>query len=216
MSHTIIAAIAEEMRQKFAEEGSGHDWYHIERVWKNAKRIAAAEGADLLVVELAALLHDIADWKFHGGDEAVGPAAARAVMERHGIDAGIIEHVCAIIAGLSFKGAKVVDDMPTLEGKVVQDSDRLDAIGAIGIARAFAYGGHSGRLLHDPSVAPVLHADKKAYIQNNSPTLNHFYEKLFLLKDRFKTPTARAMAQERDAFMHQYVDRFLAEWEGKA
>jgi uncharacterized protein len=217
MSHTkIIDAIAEEMRQKFSSEGSGHDWFHIERVWTMAKRIGAEEKADLFVVELAALLHDIADWKFTGGDDTVGPAEARKVLERHGVDADVIEHVCAIIAGMSFKGAKVTDEMPTLEGKVVQDADRLDAIGAVGVARAFAYGGHKNRLLHDPSVPPVMHADKNAYVHSGSPTLNHFYEKLFLLKDRMKTTAGRKIAEERDAYMRGYVERFLAEWEGTA
>jgi uncharacterized protein len=212
----IIEAIAQQMKQKFGTEGSGHDWFHIERVWKNARHIAEAEGADMFTVELAALLHDIADWKFTGGDDTVGPAEARKVMETHGIDPKIADHVCNIIAAMSFKGAKIEDAMPTLEGKVVQDADRLDAIGAIGIARAFAYGGHKNRLLHDPSKPPVMHADKNAYVHSGSPTLNHFYEKLFLLKDRMKTATGRRMAEERDAYMRGYVERFLAEWEGKA
>jgi uncharacterized protein len=210
----ILEKVGHEMREQLAGEGSGHDWFHIERVRTMAKRIGAAEEADLFVVELAALLHDIADWKFTDGDDTVGPAQARKVMERHGVDAEIVEHVCAIIASMSFKGAKVSDDMPTIEGKCVQDADRLDAIGAIGVARTFAYGGHKGRLLHDPSVPPVLHDDKHAYVKNTAPTLNHFYEKLFLLKDRMKTKTGRAIAEERDAFMHAYVDQFLAEWDG--
>ena len=213
---SIITAIADEMNTHLSGESSGHDWYHIERVWKMAKRIGAEESADLFVVELAALLHDIADWKFHDGDDTVGPAEARKVLERHGIDAAVIEHVCTIIATLSYKGAGTEDVMDTLEGKCVQDADRLDALGAIGIARAFAYGGHKGRLLHDPLDPPQLHATKEAYSKSTGATLNHFYEKLLLLKDRMKTNTGRAIAEERDAYMREYVKRFLREWEGKA
>lgn len=211
----IIAAIAADMKKRFAEESSGHDWFHLERVWTMARRIAAEEGADAFVVELASLLHDIADWKFTGGDETRGPAEARIVMERHGVREDTIAHVCDIIATTSFKGAGIPDDMKTLEGKVVQDADRLDAMGAIGIARAFAYGGHKARLLHDPARPPVLHDSKEAYIHSGSPTLNHFYEKLFLLKDRMHTATGKRLAEERDAYMRDYVGRFLAEWDGK-
>jgi uncharacterized protein len=215
MNHSkIIQAIADEMRAHLSGEGSGHDWFHIERVWKMAKRIGEAESAHLFSVELAALLHDIADWKFTGGDDTVGPIEARKVLEKHAVDAAVIDHVCSIIATMSFKGAHIDDTMPTLEGRVVQDADRLDAIGAIGIARAFAYGGYKGRPLYDPSVSPVLHDDKHAYVKSTAPTLNHFYEKLFLLKDRMKTKAGREIAEERDVFMRRYVEQFLAEWEG--
>jgi uncharacterized protein len=184
-----------------------------------AKRIAKEEGADMFVVELAALLHDIADWKFHDGDDTKGPQEARKLMEKHGIPESIVSQVCDIIASVSYKGAGIPDTMATLEGKVVQDADRLDAMGAIGIARCFAYGGHKGRLLHDPSRPPAMHATKEAYIRSDSlrsdsPSLHHFYEKLFFLKDRMHTTTGRKIAEERDVFMHTYVDRFLAEWEG--
>ena len=212
----IITDVAREMQRRFSQEGSGHDWFHLERVWKMARRIAAEEKADMFVVELAALLHDIADWKFTGGDEAQGPAQAKVVMEGHDVPAGVIEHVCDIIATISYKGAGVPDSMKTLEGKIVQDADRLDAIGAVGIARCFAYGGHKGRLLYDPAQSPVLHATKEAYKHNNGPSLNHFYEKLFLLKERMNTATGRKIAAERDAFMHAYVQRFLEEWEGRS
>lgn len=211
----IIRRTAGHVRQVLAADSSGHDWFHIERVWTMAKKLAEAEGADLFVVELAALLHDIADWKFHGGDETAGPRAADAWMASLAVEPAIRAHVCDIIAHLSFKGAKVTGGMDTLEGQVVQDADRLDAIGAIGIARAFAYGGHAGRGLHDPSVPPVLHESFAAYKKNNGPTLNHFYEKLLLLKDRLNTPSAKRVAQERHEFMQSFVDRFLREWSGE-
>lgn len=210
----IIRRTAEHVRNVLAADSSGHDWFHIERVWNMAKKLAAAEGADLYVVELAALLHDIADWKFHGGDETAGPRAADAWMESLSVAPEIREHVCDIIANLSFKGAKVSGTMATLEGQVVQDADRLDAIGAIGIARAFAYGGHAGRGLYDPAIPPVLHESFAAYKKNDGPTLNHFYEKLLLLKDRLNTSSARQVAQERHDFMQAFVDRFLSEWAG--
>ncbi len=211
-----IQIIAGEVRQKLEGEGSGHDWWHVMRVWNMAKCIAADENADALVAELAALLHDIADWKFHNGDESVGPKIARQMLEAHSVSNEIINHVCDIIATMSFKGAGVVTEMKTLEGKIVQDADRLDAIGAIGVARAFAYGGHRNRALYDPDQPPAIHQSKEAYLKNNSPTINHFYEKLLLLKDRMNTPTAKKIAQERHRFLEEYLESFLQEWDGKA
>lgn len=163
-------------------------------------------------MQLAALLHDIGDWKFHGGDESVGPRLAREWLGSLNVAEGTIAHVCAIIANLSFKGAGV--DAPTLspEGQVVQDADRLNAIGAIGIAQAFAYGGAKGRLLHDPDAGPTLHTTFEQYKANTGTTINHFHEKLLLLKDRMNTPTARALAERRHAFMVEYLFRFNEEW----
>lgn len=211
----IINSIASAVRVKLSGEGTGHDWWHIERVWKMAKRIGRAEGADLFVVELAALLHDIADWKFHGGDDSVGPRVARKMLMKQRVPQDVTTHVCDIIARMSFKGAKIKDTMPTLEGKIVQDADRLDALGAIGIARAFAYGGSRNRPLHIPGKKPVQHTFKKAYFHANSTTVNHFYEKLLLLKDRMKTKTGRRIAAGRHRFLEGFLAQFFAEWEGR-
>lgn len=212
--HTLLERTVAHVRKLLEGDGSGHDWWHIYRVWQTARRIALLEGADLRIVELAALLHDIADWKFHGGDESAGPRAADAWLLECGADAATREAVCDIIARVSFKGAGVATEMPSLEGKIVQDADRLDAIGAIGIGRAFAYGGHAGRLLYDPDFPVEMHASFAAYKNSKGPTLNHFYEKLFLLKDRMQTETGRQLAHARHAFMQDFVARFLAEWDG--
>jgi uncharacterized protein len=180
-----------------------------------ALRLAEVEPADLYVVQLAALLHDIADWKFHNGDLTAGPRAAREWMESHDVEPDVVEHVCAIIGQLSYKGSGVATDMPTIEGKVVQDADRLDAIGAMGVARAFAYGGHDNRLLYDPEHPPEIHGTAQAYRNSRGSTINHFYEKLLLLKERMQTPTGRELAQQRHDFMEQYLAQFYAEWEGQ-
>ncbi|MCG8373383.1 MAG: HD domain-containing protein, partial [Balneolales bacterium] len=166
------------VRKKLEGEGTGHDWWHIHRVRNTAISIAKEENADLFVVELAALLHDIADHKFHDGDDTVGPRVAKNWLESLGIEQEIINHVCEIIKDLSFKGAGVETPMRTLEGKAVQDADRLDAIGAIGIARAFAYGGHKNRELYNPEIPPNKHNSFEAYKKDTGPTINHFYEKL--------------------------------------
>lgn len=210
----LIERVVAEVRAKLDGEGSGHDWWHVNRVWTMARRIGEAEGADLLTVELAALLHDIADWKFHDGDEDIGPRAARTILERHRVAEGTIDAVCRIIAEISFKGAGVATRPASLEGRVVQDADRLDAIGAIGIGRAFAYGGYKGRVMHDPQIPPVLHATKQAYAGNRSPTINHFYEKLLLLKDLMNTPEAARIAAERHKVMEEFIRQFLDEWSG--
>jgi uncharacterized protein len=211
----IIATTAKFIEQKFADEGSGHDWAHIRRVWLMARRLAqAAPEADREVAELGALLHDIADWKFHDGDYEAGPRAARAWLLSQEAPEALISRVETIIREVSFKGLGVPTPVSSLEAALVQDADRLDAIGAIGIARAFAYGGHKGRPLHDPAVAPVAHDSFASYQKNTAPTLNHFYEKLLHLKDRLNTDVARQVAEGRQAFMETYVARFLAEWEG--
>ena len=181
-------------------------------VWKLAQQIGEAEGADAQVTSLGALLHDIADWKFHGGDDAVGPREAERLLVSEGAPRSVIEPVVEIVATISFKGAGVKNAMRSLEGKCVQDADRLDALGAIGIARCFAYGGHAGRLIHDPGVAPVMHATAEAYKAARGTSLNHFHEKLLLLKDRMNTPSGRALAEERHRFMEDFVGQFLREW----
>jgi uncharacterized protein len=216
----VVAATAAFIEEKFTGEGSGHDWPHIWRVWQVARTLAqevAAEqpGLDQEVAELAALLHDIADWKFHGGDYEAGPRAARAWLASQQVPEATIERVQQIIREVSFKGLGVETPVSSPEAAVVQDADRLDAIGAIGVARAFAYGGHKGRPLHDPAVPPVTHADFEHYKQSTAPTLNHFYEKLLHLKDRLHTPAARRLAAQRHQFMEDFVARFLAEWEGR-
>ncbi len=194
-------------------EKSGHDWWHIYRVWKIARFIALKEKANLFTVEIAALLHDIADWKVNNGDLEAGPKAARDWLIKFNVTNAIIEEICQIIFDMSFKGAGVKSDMKTLEGKVVQDADRLDALGAIGIARAFTFGGHIGQLIHDPSIKPQFHSNFESYKQNRSTSINHFHEKLLLLKDRMNTQTAKAMAKKRSQYMEDFIQCFLQEWD---
>ena len=209
---SLVERVADHVKAKFLSESSGHDWYHIQRVWKLAQQIAVAEGANREVAELGALLHDIADWKFHGGDEAVGPREAERLLAEEGAPSSIIDPVVHIVAAVSFKGAGVRNEIRSLEGKCVQDADRLDAIGAIGIARCFAYGGHDGRLIHDPEVAPVAHQTAAAYKAARGSSINHFHEKLLLLKDRMNTASGRALAEERHRYMEDFVSQFLREW----
>ena len=211
----LISKIADEVKAKLEGEGSGHDWWHVYRVWKMAKHIGETENVDITIVELAALLHDIADWKFHDGDDTVGPRVAGEMLERHGVSKDIIATIGQIIQEGSFKGAGVKTVPTTLEGKVVQDADRLDAVGAIGIARTFAYGGHKNRAMYDPEIKPVMHQTKEEYSKNQSHTINHFYEKLLLLKDLMNTETAKKVAEGRHQFMEEYLDRFYKEWEGQ-
>jgi uncharacterized protein len=212
--HAVIRGVACEVRDRLAGESSGHDWWHSRRVWKMADHLAQGTGANALVVQLAALLHDIADWKFHDGDETAGPRVARSLLGKYGLTDETVDAVCAIIPEISFKGAGVPDAPSTLEGQIVQDADRLDAIGAIGIARAFAYGGHAAQQLHDPDRSPVVHASKEAYFASRNTTINHFYEKLLLLKDRLHTARAKQIALQRHEFMESYLRQFLAEWNG--
>ncbi len=209
----LIDRSANHVRAVLSGDGTGHDWWHVYRVWKMAQRIGQAEKADLLVVELAALLHDIADWKLHDGDSMLGPKIAKDWLDSLGLAPSISEHVCQIIAGISFKGAKVEQSLLSLEGKVVQDADRLDAMGAIGIARALAYGGAKSRAIYDPALKPTEHRTAEAYLKGGT-TINHFYEKLLLLKDRMNTATGKAMAEARHEFMENYLQRFFEEWEG--
>ncbi len=206
-----IRRTAEHVRQRMGQDSSGHDWWHIERVWQTAVELADAENANRYVVELAALLHDIADWKFADGDEQAGPQAARIWLSSLGVDAATVEHVCEIIATLSFKGAGVRTPMRTVEGAVVQDADRLDAIGAVGIARCFAYGGAKQRAMVDPEQLPEMHQSFAAYKKNSGPSINHFYEKLLLLRDRMNTASAKRMADERHRFMEAFLAQFFRE-----
>jgi len=193
---------------------AGHDWFHIERVFKNAQTIHAKENGDWPTVALAALLHDIADSKFHGGDEELGPRKAGQFLEEIGAEPSVIEHVQQIIRNMSFKASlgKVVFQSKELD--IVQDADRLDAIGAIGIARAFTYGGFKNRVMYDPSIPPNLNMTKEEYKNTTAPTINHFYEKLLLLKDLMKTETGKQMAEKRHQFMVDYLEEFFGEWEG--
>ncbi len=208
----LVDRVAAHIKARFLAESSGHDWHHINRVWQLTRLIASQEGADSQIAELGALVHDIADWKFHDGDDSIGPREAEALLRREGATEEVIAAVVDIVATISYKGAGVTTAMRTLEGQCVQDADRLDAIGAIGIARCFAYGGHAGRLLHDPDEAPVLHQTAAAYKASKGASLNHFYEKLFLLKDRMNTPTGRVLAEPRHRFMEAFVAQFLEEW----
>ena len=196
-------------------EGTGHDWWHILRVTKLAKYIAKQEAANLLIVELTALLHDIADWKFHDGDIEKGPRVARQWLEGLSLDVKSIDAICENIANISFKGAKVKAKPLSLEGQIVQDADRLDALGAIGIARAFAYGGFKQRPLYEPDIKPVLHTSFESYKNNQGTTVNHFYEKLLLLKDALNTKTAQKIAAKRHEFMENFLAQFFSEWEVK-
>ncbi len=210
----MIAGIAARVKEKFTGEGTGHDWWHIERVRKLALHIGRKEGADLFIVELAVLLHDVADHKLHGGDIEAGVALIEWWLEQEVVPLPIATEVRHIATNVSYRGAEVADSELSLEGQVVRDADRLDAIGAVGIARTFAYGGNKNRLLYDPEVQPVMHIDFESYKSTNSPTLNHFYEKLLLLKDRMHTPTARKLAESRHQYMEQFIRQFLDEWEG--
>ena len=203
-------------KQLEAAEG-GHDWFHIERVYKLALRIAQNEAdVDILVVQLAALLHDIADSKFHDGDETIGPRLAREFLITQQLPEAQLEQVIVIIENISFKGGNQAQTYFSKDLAVVQDADRLDAIGAIGIARTFNYGGFKNRALYDPAIPPDLQLSKEAYKKSTAPTLNHFYEKLLRLKDLMHTETARELAAERHQFMEQFLSRFYAEWEGEA
>jgi uncharacterized protein len=195
---------------------AGHDWFHIERVYKTALTINTQEQANSLIVSLAALLHDIADSKFNNGDEEIGPRIAGEFLSSIQVDEEIILQVQQIIKNLSYKASLGTITFSSRELDVVQDADRLDAIGAIGIARAFTYGGFKNRVLYDPAIPPVENMSKEAYKNTTAPTINHFYEKLLLLKDLMKTESGKSMAQQRHNFMLNYLEQFYKEWEGKA
>ena len=194
-------------------EGS-HDWFHIERVYKSATTIAIKENANLLIVQLGALLHDIADSKFHNGDEKIGPTVAKKFLTSINAEKDVIEHVVKIIENISFKGGNFKQNFYSKELECVQDADRLDAIGAIGIARCFSYGGYKERALYNPEILPNLNMSKEEYKNSTAPTINHFYEKLLLLKDKMNTETGKKLAEERHIFMEQFLSQFYAEWDG--
>ncbi len=211
----IIEKTAGYIKERLAADSSGHDWWHTYRVWNLGKNIAAPEGADMYTVELACLLHDIADYKLHGGDEEIGPRLAREWLQSLSVEPQIVSHVKEIISTISFKGAEAKNKIKTLEGKCVQDADRLDAIGAVGIARCFAFGGQRGNFIYDPQVQINLGMSEEEYKRADHTQINHFYEKLLLVKDRMNTQTAKKMAESRHRFMEQYLMQFFLEWSGK-
>lgn len=203
------------VKQQLEGAEGGHDWFHIERVYKNALLIANGENCDLTVVKLGALLHDVADSKFHNGDETVGPKVAREFLENQNVEENTIRHVINIIENISFKGGNFEKKFTSVELDIVQDADRLDAIGAIGVARAFNYGGFKNRALYNPEIKPNHTMSKEEYKKSDSPTINHFYEKLLLLKNKMNTSTGLKIAEERHNYMEQFLDQFYAEWEGQ-
>jgi uncharacterized protein len=209
----VIESTARYVRDELCTDTSGHDWWHVQRVRKLALALSARESADRYIVELAALLHDISDYKLNGGDLRKGQKLAADWLLSQGESAQCATAVADIVARVSFKGAGVSSAMPTIEGRVVQDADRLDALGAIGVARAFAYGGFAGQMMHDPDLEPRLHATHEEYLKRTGTTVNHFYEKLFLLKDRMNTETARRIAERRHTFLEVFLTEFLVEWD---
>jgi len=208
----IIQKTGHFIELEFRNEGSGHDWFHIDRVRKMSLRIGETEDCDLFIVEMAALLHDLDDWKL-AATSTTESSKAEKWLDSIGLNSEITSHILEIIEEVSFKGAGIETPVKSIEAAIVQDADRLDAIGAIGIARTFAYGGHKSRLIYDPSVIPVMHNDFQEYKNNSAPTINHFYEKLLLLKDRMNTRTAKVIAEQRHQFMSDYLVQFYEEWE---
>jgi uncharacterized protein len=211
----VIERTARYVRNELYAESSGHDWWHVDRVRRLAMTIAPRESADAYVTELAALLHDISDYKLNGGDLERGPRIAYDWLRGLGESARLATAVSDIVANVSFKGAGVVTSMPTVEGRVVQDADRLDALGAIGVARAFAYGGFAGQPMHDPGLAPRPHQTHEEYLNRTGTTINHFHEKLLLLKDRMNTETGRRVAERRHAVLAGFLREFLDEWDAR-
>ena len=203
------------VKKELENAEGGHDWFHIERVYKNAVLIANGENCDILIVQLGALLHDIADSKFHNGDETVGPKKARLFLESKNVPENTITHVVNIIENISFKGGHETKKFSSLELDIVQDADRLDAIGAIGVARTFNYGGFKNRAIYNPEIKPNLNMSKEEYKNSDAPTINHFYEKLLLLKDKMNTKTGKEIAAQRHDFMELFLTQFYAEWNGE-
>jgi uncharacterized protein len=212
---SLIATTILFVKEKLNNAEGGHDWFHIERVYKNAMLIAQGEDCDVNVVKLSALLHDIADSKFHNGDETIGPKVASEFLAQQNVNEDTIKHVISIIENISFKGGNFEKKFNSKELEIVQDADRLDAIGAIGIARTFNYGGFKNRAIYNPNIQPNLNMSKEDYKNSESPTLNHFYEKLLLLKDKMNTPTGLKIAEERHRFMEIFLAQFYAEWDGE-
>jgi len=212
----LIDATKTYIRQTLSDAEGGHDWFHILRVYNSAKRIAENENVDILVVELGALLHDIADSKFYDGDETIGPAKARSFLFCQNVDSAIIEHVVKIIVHISYsKSLEKDNEWTSPELQVVQDADRLDALGAIGIARTFNYGGFKNRAIFDPNIPPNLNMTKDEYKASTAPTINHFYEKLLQLKSKMNTKTGKRIAEQRHKFMQEYLEQFYREWDGE-
>ena len=209
----IIRRTEDFVKTQLTNAEGGHDWWHIYRVWKLAKQIAENEGVDSIIIDLGSLLHDIADAKFHDGDEEIGPKISQEFLESLEVDDETIDHIDKIIRNISFKNSKD-QKFKSPELDIIQDADRLDAIGAIGIARAFNFGGFKNRAIYNPEIEPNLNMTKTEYKKSLSPTVNHFYEKLFLLKNMMNTKTGREMAKERHLFMEEYLDRFYNEWKG--
>ncbi len=208
----VIKNVIETIKQQFNNDSSGHDWFHIERVWKMAKQIALKENANVFVVELGALLHDIADHKFVNDFDKESVLRTEQILTPLGIEQEVIDQVIHIVLNCSFKGGVEANKMKSIEGKIVQDADKLDAIGAIGIARAFAFGGKFGSLLYHPDIKPIQHQSLQSYQKNRTHTINHFYEKLLLLKDLMHTSTAKKIALQRHQFMEVYLEQFYKEW----
>ncbi len=211
----IIQQTVSFVQEKLKNAEAGHDWWHIQRVWHNTKLILETEEADTLVCELTALLHDIADSKFHHGDEHIGPRIAGELLQRLGLDKDRIEHVQQIIFNMSYKASLGQVEFHSKELEIVQDADRLDAIGAIGIARAFHYGGFKNREIYNPDIPPQQKLSKDAYKNTTAPTVNHFYEKLLLLRDKMNTDTAQQIAEKRHHFMESFLQQFYGEWNGE-
>lgn len=211
----ILSNARQYVRAEMERDSSGHDWWHIHRVATLAKRLAGECGADPFICELAALLHDVGDYKLRGPSDEPESAIARRWMIEQGLSQATIEHICSIIDHMSFKGAGVESRMTTTEGKVVQDADRLDALGAIGIARTFAYGGHKGSPMHDPEASPKMHKTVEEYRTSRSSSINHFHEKLLLLKDLLNTEPAKRLAQKRHDYMVAFLEQFEEEWQGR-
>jgi len=208
----IVEKVIKEIKHQFEGDATGHDWHHIERVHRLSVYLHSKEGGDLEIIELAALLHDISDHKFNGGKLDEGGKVAATILQKFDFSPEKTAAIVYIIDHLSYKGAGTAAEMNSLEGKIVQDADRLDAIGAIGIGRTFAYGGHKGQPMHDPEMNPTLHASFEEYASSKGTTINHFYEKLLLLKDRLNTETARKIGDERHQRMQHFLDDFLGEW----
>ena len=209
----VIENTIEFVKEKLAGDSSGHDWWHIYRVWNMSKKIHEKEGGDLFIIELAALLHDVADWKFYE-NEAEGLKLVNDWLKKQSVSDEISKQVLYIIENISFKGAGVTDQMKSSEGKIVQDADRLDAIGAVGIGRTFAYGGSFGNEMHNPNSEMKFHDNFEQYKNSNGTTINHFHEKLLLLKDRMNSETAKMLALERHLYMEQFLKQFHSEWDG--
>lgn len=210
----IIEKTGEFVKEQMEGDCTGHDFWHIERVKKISLHIGRIEGGDLFIIELSALLHDIGDYKFHKGDEQKGSEITKKFLKKFSLDENPIEHICKIIDHLSFKGALVENKIDTIEGKIVQDADRLDAMGAIGIARTFAYGGYKGQEIYNPLLKPRKHETFEDYKKSKTTTINHFYEKLLLLKNLMNTETGKLMAEKRQEFMELFLKNFYEEWEG--